>query len=678
MKTLFFFFFLVGALSAQINTREEDSTKKYVLPEITISATLNEINVFDVPKDVKIISARHLKKFSPLSANDMMKTVPEVALQRTTAGSGSPILRGMIGRENLILIDGVRLNNSTYRSGPTQYFNTIDPASIERIELVYGPGSVLYGSDALGGVINIITKNPGNSNSFLSSSTTLSSSNDGIVQNLFAQSMWDGGGAFISTSLKKFNDLSAGNNINQSPTGYDELDGTIKLNFNSENNSSLSIFAQSVNQGNISRYDRIAAGKDFKNVYDPQQRHLFYTRYKKNSNSSLLHNYQIDVSLQRQVEGSNIIGMKNKNIEISERLNTLTGGVGVTFNSIFSNHILTYGLESYYDVISSSRDTLDHSKLVNSKGQSPFPPKSRYLTSALFTQDQYENDILVLIAGLRYSHFNFSASPETQIKNISVNSIDASSSGLCGSMNVSFKVIKNILNIYGGISQGFRAPNANDLSAIGLVSNFGVEVPNPGLHSEKSINYEAGIKANLSNISFYFSSYYMRLYDYIIREEVGSIDGTKIFMKSNAAEGELKGFNFSASFFPTTNLSLRSAVSYTIGDNLSGNEPLSKIPPLRGAISLNYDLPDYWFLTSIEFSLPQKRLSSNDISDSRIGEGGTAGYSVLDVRGGYKFAGWGDFVLSIENVFDKLYKIHGSGIYSSGRNFILSLNIDFK
>ncbi|PJA99852.1 MAG: hypothetical protein CO127_09855, partial [Ignavibacteria bacterium CG_4_9_14_3_um_filter_36_18] len=320
MKTLFFFFFLVGALSAQINTREEDSTKKYVLPEITISATLNEINVFDVPKDVKIISARHLKKFSPLSANDMMKTVPEVALQRTTAGSGSPILRGMIGRENLILIDGVRLNNSTYRSGPTQYFNTIDPASIERIELVYGPGSVLYGSDALGGVINIITKNPGNSNSFLSSSTTLSSSNDGIVQNLFAQSMWDGGGAFISTSLKKFNDLSAGNNINQSPTGYDELDGTIKLNFNSENNSSLSIFAQSVNQGNISRYDRIAAGKDFKNVYDPQQRHLFYTRYKKNSNSSLLHNYQIDVSLQRQVEGSNIIGMKNKNIEISERL----------------------------------------------------------------------------------------------------------------------------------------------------------------------------------------------------------------------------------------------------------------------------------------------------------------------------------------------------------------------
>ena len=136
--------------------------------------------------------------------------------------------------------------------------------------------------------------------------------------------------------------------------------------------------------------------------------------------------------------------------------------------------------------------------------------------------------------------------------------------------------------------------------------------------------------------------------------------------------------DFSASFFPTTNLSLRSAVSYTIGDNLSGNEPLSKIPPLRGAISLNYDLPDYWFLTSIEFSLPQKRLSSNDISDSRIGEGGTAGYTVLDVRGGYKFAGWGDFVLSIENVFDKLYKIHGSGIYSSGRNFILSLNIDFK
>lgn len=678
MKKLFFFFSLTAALSAQIINHEEDSTKQYILPEITISATRSEMNVFDVPKDVKVIGAELLKKFTAVSANDVMKTIPEIALQRTTAGSGSPILRGMIGRENLILIDGIRLNNSTYRSGPTQYFNTIDAQSIERVELVYGPGSVLYGSDALGGVINIITKNPGNTNSSLSSSTTYSSSNSGIAQNLFVQSMWDGGGVFVSTSLKKLSDLSAGNKTNQSPTGYDELDGTIKLNFNTESNSSLSIFAQSVNQRNISRYDRIAAGKDFKNVYHPQQRHIFYTRYKKNESSSFLSNYQIDLSFQRQLEGSNIIGMKNKDIEISERLNTITGGAGVTFNSIFSNNILTYGLESYYDVISSSRDTLDHNNLVSIKGQSPFPPKSRYLTSALFAQDQYENDLLVFIAGLRYSHFNFSASSETHIKNISVSNIDASSSGLCGSINVTFKVIKNILNIYGGISQGFRAPNANDLSAIGLVSNFGVEVPNPLLHSEKSINYEAGIKTHFSNISLYISSYYMRLYDYIIREEFASLNGTKIFKKENSAEGELKGFNFSASVISAANLSVYSSVSYTIGNNLSSAEPLSKIPPLRGAFSINYDLSNYWFISSAEFSLPQKRLSSNDKSDSRIGEGGTAGYLVLDIRGGYKFAAWGNIIVSIENVFDRLYKIHGSGIYSSGRNFILSLNIDFK
>ncbi|MBZ0199227.1 MAG: TonB-dependent receptor plug domain-containing protein, partial [Ignavibacteriaceae bacterium] len=261
--------------------QKPDSAKQFILPDITVSATRNEITVFDVPRDVSVVSVSKLKQYSPLSANDIMKAIPEIALQRTTFGGGSPILRGMIGRENLILIDGIRVNNSTYRSGPSQYFNTIDAASIERVEVVYGPGSVLYGSDALGGVINIITKNPGSTNSSFSSSTMFSSSNNGIGQNLFAQTNWSSGGAMISTSFKKYNDLTAGKNIIQSPSGYSEIDGTAKLNFNTGTDSYLSVLLQSVNQNDVPRYDRIYAGKDLKNVYDPQQRHLFMQSSKK-------------------------------------------------------------------------------------------------------------------------------------------------------------------------------------------------------------------------------------------------------------------------------------------------------------------------------------------------------------------------------------------------------------
>lgn len=678
MKKILNIFCILVGLNIQNFGQVSDSLKQFSLPDITVSATRNEINIFDVPRDVKVVSETALKKFAPVSANDLMKAVPEIAMQRTTFGGGSPILRGMIGRENLILIDGIRVNNSTYRSGPTQYFNTIDAASVERVEVVYGPGSVIYGSDALGGVINIITKNPGNTNPAFSSSTTFSSSNNGIGQNLFAQSNWNGGGALISASYKKYNNLTAGENITQSPTGYDEIDGTAKINFNTDHDAHLSILMQSINQNNVPRYDRIFAGKDIKNIYDPQQRHLFYARYKKNEAGSFLSNYQIDFSIQRQLEGSSIIGAKQKNIEVSEKINTLTGSGGITFNSVFSNNVFTYGAESYYDIISSARDTLDHQKSTIIKGDSPFPAKSRYLTSALFAQNQYENDFLIVIAGLRYSYFNFSALPEMQIKNISVDNIDASSGGLCGSVNFTFKLIKNSLNIYGGISQGFRAPNANDLSAIGLVSNFGVEVPNSKLRSEKSTNYEAGIKVNLSNIRLYASTYYMRLYDYIIREETGILNGTKIFKKENSSVGELMGLNFHTSVNFINDISINMAASYTLGNNITAGEPLSKIPPFRGGLSFDYNFYNYWLSSAVEFSLSQKRLSSNDKADSRIGETGTSGYTVWDLRGGCKFSEWGSIVLSLENILDRLYKVHGSGIYSTGRNFIVSLNIDFK
>ncbi|MBZ0199226.1 MAG: TonB-dependent receptor [Ignavibacteriaceae bacterium] len=392
----------------------------------------------------------------------------------------------------------------------------------------------------------------------------------------------------------------------------------------------------------------------------------------------MLKNYQIDISLQRQLEGSNIIGAKQNTIEVAEKINTLTGGLGIIFNSVTSNHVFTYGAESYYDVISSSRDTLDHQNSISIEGVSPFPAKSRYLTSALFAQDQYENDLFIIIGGLRYSHFNFSALPEMTVRNISIDEINASSSGFCGSLNVALKVVKNRLNIYGGISQGFRAPNANDLSAVGLVSNFGVEIPNSKLRSEKSINYEAGVKGNFSNVNFRVSTYYMRLYDYITREASGIEDGTNLFKKVNSAEGELSGVNFSVSVHPFYNFTINSAASYTIGNNLSEGEPLSKIPPFRGGLSFDYNYSDYWLNSTVEFSFSQKRISSNDKADSRIGNTGTPGYTVWDVRGGFRFSEWGSMVLGVENILNQLYKVHGSGIYSTGRSFIVSLNIDFK
>jgi iron complex outermembrane receptor protein/hemoglobin/transferrin/lactoferrin receptor protein len=113
---------------------------------------------FDTPEAVSVLTQKQLLQNAPRSTPEALMGLPGVWVQKTNHGGGSPFIRGLTGQQTLILIDGIRLNNATFRSGPNQYFNTIDPQSIAQIEVLRGSGSVQYGSDALGGVVHVLTK----------------------------------------------------------------------------------------------------------------------------------------------------------------------------------------------------------------------------------------------------------------------------------------------------------------------------------------------------------------------------------------------------------------------------------------------------------------------------------------------------------------------------------------
>jgi len=130
------------------------------LGEIVVTAKRKEEASFESDRSVAVVGAIKLAEQTPRTAPEALMEAPGVFVQKTNHGGGSPIIRGMVGPQNLILIDGIRLNNSVHRTGPTQYLNMIDPYSVERFEVLRGPGSVLYGSDALGGVMHAITKSP--------------------------------------------------------------------------------------------------------------------------------------------------------------------------------------------------------------------------------------------------------------------------------------------------------------------------------------------------------------------------------------------------------------------------------------------------------------------------------------------------------------------------------------
>src|SRR3972149_3567297 len=180
-----------------------------VLDEIIVTATRSEQDIFKVPYSADIVTSKDIQE-RQLSRTlpESLKEIPGVMVQKTSFGQGSPYIRGFTGYDTLLLIDGIRLNNSVFRSGPNQYANTIDPLTIERMEVVKGPSSVLYGSDAIGGTVNAFTVDPGpNKNRVFYRFSTAEESNTGRLQlSNNIGDLW----AIAGGSLKDYGDLHAG------------------------------------------------------------------------------------------------------------------------------------------------------------------------------------------------------------------------------------------------------------------------------------------------------------------------------------------------------------------------------------------------------------------------------------------------------------------------------------
>ena len=205
------------------------------LEEVVVTARKVEEPIFITPHSVEVIDSNRIKIASFRSTPDIFREVPGAMVQKTAYGQGSPYLRGFTGFRNLFMIDGIRLNNSVFRDGPNQYWSTVDAGTIERLEVVRGPASVLYGSDAIGGTVNVITRRPRAyaegqelAGDLYYRYATAENSNIGRATADIALS--ERGGLLLSGSVKDFGDIESG--AGKLPnTGYDEWDGDVKLEY---------------------------------------------------------------------------------------------------------------------------------------------------------------------------------------------------------------------------------------------------------------------------------------------------------------------------------------------------------------------------------------------------------------------------------------------------------------
>ncbi len=655
----------------------ETDTTFILIPEIVISAQRTNTDNINRPESISTISNADPRLGSATSTPDALSVVPGVWMQQTNLGGGSPFLRGLTGYHTLILIDGIRLNNSTFRSGPNQYLNTIDPLHIDHAEVMKGQGSVPYGSDALGGIVQLFSKSP-----------DFSVSQNKLAGRLYGKYMSHGmekSGRFeIESNLQKtafiagatirdLGDIVAGEGLGTlSPTGYSEkaLDGKIKHRFNTKQLLTGSIQWQ--RQEDVPLYHQIENGNYSKYQFDPQQRFLSYLRLESFYESPIFSRISYTASYQNSLE-KRIKQKTGGTIRDDEEdmVSTFNGSVEV-FSRPANNWNISSGLEYYEDYIRSKAMRTDELSGESQLNRGLYPDGSRARNFALYTLHSLNLERFSFTFGGRFNHFQLLVPDET------LGEIKLSPYALVGNAGLNYKITE-VVRLVTSISSGFRAPNLNDVSSLGI-ADFRYEIPNYDLKPEKSLNVDVGLKLQSGQYTGNIILFRNHLNDLITNVKStyngnDSIDGVQVYQKKNVNEAVIQGIEADGSYSFMPSLSLFGNISYTYGKDLSTNAPLRRIPPFNSRLGFEY-LSNKHFNAMIEWAHAgkQTRLSQGDIDDNRIQEGGTPSWNVIGCSIGYTNSFF-QVNAGIHNIFNEAYRYHGSGIDGRGRSIWISLRI---
>ena len=665
------------AASSKIEFRLQ-STVLRINKEIVVTAVRDETNTFDVAHSVSSLDSRDLSVRLPRSTPEALMETTGVWMQKTNHGSGSPFLRGLVGNQVLVLVDGIRLNNSTFRYGPNQYLNSIDPWQIERIEVLRGSGSVQYGSDALGGVINIITKQP----QFYSDGVRLSAD---FSSKYMSSGMEKSGRTEIGLcsprvailgglSIKNFGDLRAGGDLGvEAPTGYDEVDGDFKAMIRLSTRQLLTISHQTVHQKDVPRFDQVAQRGYRRYSFDPQIQHLSYAKFQSFFSSHWINSFNLIASFQRSIE-QRVMQKQGSDVITTEKDDVGVYGISLEIHSQPSAHwAINSGLDYYHDRVDSWRkQTVEpHNTSVVSRGL--YPDHSKASSLALFVLNSVELGKVKFDFGARFNQYVISISDEA-FENLKIKP-----SAVVGSASVMYKIHPNH-RLIAAISQGFRAPNINDVSTLGGF-DFGIEVPSTDLSPEKTLNFELGLKTRTNRIASSIALYRTNLFNLIDRIRStynGSeyYEGQRVYKKQNVDKAYIHGCEADFELQAHAQIVLSGNLVYTFGQKTSTDEPMRRIPPLNGQAALRWQSASrFWAEMRVLFADKQDRLAQGDIDDHRIAKGGTPGWQIVNLNGGYSFGPHFELIFGLQNVFDKAYRIHSSGVDGYGRSFWLGMNV---
>jgi hemoglobin/transferrin/lactoferrin receptor protein len=638
---------------------------------------------------------------SPRSTPEVFQGLPSVMGQKTSYGQGSPYFRGFTGFRNLLLVDGVRLNNSVFRDGPNQYWSTVDSLSVESYDVVMGPSSVLYGSDAIGGTVNASTVAPPSEYQgqpvwapmlyFRGASAEQSAtSRMQLGARLNEQVGFIGG-----VSLKSYGDLRGGEEVGrQEHTGYDELDFDGRLDVALNKDSQMTFGHQSVSQDDVWRthktiygltWEGLKAG-DEKSRYLDQHRTLDYLTYSADHLNTFADRMKVTVSRQKQQEDESRV--KKDSTAEDQGFDVTTWGASLQLESDTALGNWVYGAEYYHDSVDSYLNKYKADGTLSKVGiQGPVADDARYDSVGVYVQDTISsfNDQLDVIPGMRYTAAQADANQVLNPVNNKTMSVEGDWDTVAGSLRLLHPLTQDRRHtIFAGVSQGFRAPNLSDLTRLDTARSNEIETPVSSLEPEYFTSYEAGVKSRFDHFSTTLTYYYTDIDSMIVRAPTGRvIDGLNEVTKKNSGDGYVQGLEWFNTVTVSKNWSGWLSASWMEGEvdayptskDIKQRDYLTRLMPPTAQVGVRAqtDRAKYWVEGLCDAASKADRLSADDQRDTqRIPPGGTPGYAVLGIRVGSQITPALAMSLALENIMDTDYRIHGSGCNEPGRNVVLT------
>ena len=693
--------------------------------EVVVSASSWEQNKSEVPNRISVISKNTIKFSNSQTSADLLKLSGEVFIQKSQLGGGSPMIRGFSANRVLLVVDGVRMNNAIFRSGNLQNVISLDANSIESSEIIFGPGSVIYGSDALGGVMDFHTIRPR-----LSDTSKLKFSGKAMMRFSSANKEKTGHIDFNIASKKfasltaitysDYDDLIMGNhgndsyvrpeyvdfidgvdvilkNINgnvQKHSAYDQLNILQKFRFQPNKKWELNYrFYYSVTS-DIPRYDRLIQYKDDELkyaewYYGPQEWMMNSLKIKYTEKTIFFDNVRFISAYQDYTESRHDRKFRNEEIRSrTENVKILTNNLDFE-KKINAKSFLFYGTDAYYNKIFSNGYISNITTGIESGTSSRYPDQSLYMSfSGYISYKNNFNKKLTLNTGIRYNKVLAFAELDSVYFDFPFETINLNTSAVNGSFGLVYKPVTWQFSL--NASSGFRAPNIDDLAKVFDSEPGNVVVPNDDLKPETAYNLDIGILKRFNDkVQIDGAIYYTYLDNALIRSDytfngADSLlyDGemSKVQAVVNADNAIIYGFQISLNAEIANFLSIKSNYNYTQGKD-SKNNPLRHVAPSFGSTHLIFKKEKIKidFFSEYNSEMPYEKLAESERSKPYM-------YAVNDNGDPYS-PSWFTFNFNmsyqlnrnfrlhggIENIFDQRYRPYSSGIVAPGRNFIFSV-----